>query len=147
MRCADVRPRIVAFFDDELGPSEAELVQHHLDGCPACAAHAAALGATRPVAPDLEIPPEIARRLAEATDLGVLRARAAAAPPPATPWLQRPARLSTGAVLALLALATLLGFGASRLWPAAAGPTVAGAPSAPVPADQFQEAAYEPTEH
>ena len=43
LTCAAVRRRLMAFYDRELSAHEQLSVAAHLDGCPPCAAEAAAL--------------------------------------------------------------------------------------------------------
>jgi anti-sigma factor RsiW len=38
MSCQDVLDRVAAYLDSELGPTERELLERHLDGCPSCSA-------------------------------------------------------------------------------------------------------------
>ncbi len=52
MRCGQVRRLLVPLEDDEIQPALAEKVREHLEGCPACAARARRLAATRPVPPE-----------------------------------------------------------------------------------------------
>jgi anti-sigma factor (TIGR02949 family) len=46
MRCAECRDRLDAYLDDELTPSETEVMSAHVEGCSDCAREYAALAAT-----------------------------------------------------------------------------------------------------
>jgi anti-sigma factor RsiW len=48
MDCTDVRERLVALDDCELGPSEAAIVERHLEGCLSCRGRRARLSAATP---------------------------------------------------------------------------------------------------
>lgn len=49
MDCRDARDRLASWLDGELAPAEAELLEMHLDACPACRDLAERLSAQAPV--------------------------------------------------------------------------------------------------
>lgn len=147
MNCVDLRDRVVPWEDGELGPSEALLVERHLDGCASCRAFADRLASTRPAPPPLAVPADVLARLARATDVDLLAARAREPEHRAMPRLFPGRRLNVplGALLLLLLAAGSVGWGLSAWWrPDRAAPSLAGAEGGTIPVEQFDEAAYEP---
>jgi predicted anti-sigma-YlaC factor YlaD len=149
MDCNEVRLRLVAWRDGELGTSEAALVQRHLGGCPECRGIDRRLAESIPRAPSLLVPAAVLARLERATDIQELTAlpvRSALAPPAWMGLLHRRTQISIGALVALMLLAGSLGWGVSSIFGVARGPkpSVAGVGGNPIPAEQFSEAAYEP---
>ena len=154
MNCDEIADRLVAFQDDELGPSERDLVARHLRGCADCAAHEQALAAVTPK-PSLVLPRHQQFQHWDKLD----QALAAAAAEDLAPQVIRPslwARLRDGLFLPLPAVAGYalllllsLGFGLSQ-WHSARtlqaelrhrAPAVA---ATPMPADQYRPASWSP---
>src|SRR5690348_4886945 len=79
MDCTDVRERLVALDDGELGASEAAIVSRHLDGCLTCRGRRARLHAATPRLA-LVVPADVRQRL-EALDGPTVRSAAPAAAP------------------------------------------------------------------
>ncbi len=128
--CAEIRPLLSAFLDDQVTPAERARVTAHLTGCPRCQEDLATLRATVTALralPTIPVPPALARRLAQTRP----------APParPLVPALQR-ASLATAALTVLLLLANGLlspGPAATDLARPAAAPALpAPAPARPV---------------
>ncbi|MEQ1566055.1 MAG: zf-HC2 domain-containing protein, partial [Myxococcota bacterium] len=82
MWCSEVRERLVAWRDDELGASEGAQVAEHVGGCASCREHDRKLAASRPHPPRARVPADLEARLARALDPDLLLARAATRPPP-----------------------------------------------------------------
>lgn len=159
MGCSEVLPRLVAWQDGELSPSESTQVREHVAGCTACARAHHKLAITMPL-PTPPAPAAVRRRLDRALDVDWILAEAARPPEPEPAPQGWPTRLALalsqrssiplGALLAYLALlAATFGWGASNWWalhrtgdPPAAAQTVPTAGA--IPAHQFRPAAYDP---
>jgi anti-sigma factor RsiW len=162
MHCVDARPRLVAWQDDELAPSERVMLERHLDGCSACRTHASRLEAVTPE-PSLEHPGALRgdfwSRLDEAVEQELRRPLA---PPAAAPlqerisdWLSQERRVSLGSMVAYAAvLAAVVSFGAStwlenrdlRLALSTEATMASSPPPITIPADQFRPTAWTPAE-
>jgi anti-sigma factor RsiW len=149
MKCAKVRPLLVALLDGELSRSQEDVVASHLAACPACAAHLERLEATAPVAPVVHLDPARRHQLHLSLDQALDRAEREPAPP-ARGWrdvLTVEVPVPRGLVF-LYAAALLLAVGwAARgaLSPAPQAPeTAALEADAPVAAQLHRPAAYTP---
>lgn len=154
MECSWVEDRLVALQDDELSRSERELVEEHLEHCPACADLEAHLAAVSPE-PCLQVPADVQARLESAVSAALDEALAAPVAPRSVGrieqtrrWLRRDRDLSNGAMLAYAAaLAICLGWGMSN-WlalPGATQPTDSIARveiQSTVRSDHYQPASY-----
>ena len=162
MQCVDAQPRLVAWQDGELAPSELVMLERHLDGCSACRTQAARLEAATPE-PSLQHPgaaqPDFWDRLDAAVEQELDR-------PPAPPreipfqekmadWLSQERRVSLGSLVAYAAvLAAVIGFGAStwlenrdlRLALSSEATMASSPPPVTIPADQFVPTAWTPAE-
>lgn len=130
--CDEVRDRLVPFEDGELGPSEAALVERHLDTCTACARFADGVARV-----ELPAPPAVDRRLEAELfarlDVALAEARVADVPPRRDLWpIVARVAFAAAAVAAFLA-----GFTVDRWQPA----VVALRPGA---ADAMSSAQYLP---
>lgn len=165
MRCTAIQDRLVAWQDDELGPSEAAQIEEHVARCAACRSVDRRLRLA-PLGDALVIPASVTARLHAATDPDALLA--AAADPRREPrfplepawrrWLvdavEVPGWSLLAAAAALLIVASYAGYTAVQLegtqaeLAARAARDAAPAEIAPadLPADQFQPASFQPGE-
>lgn len=169
MRCAAVQSRLVAWQDEELSPGEHVRVTEHLESCADCRAAEARLIPVD-LSDALEIPPELAARLAAATQVDHLLAEAERAdrrsPFPPAPWYRRWTTevVEVPSWMLLAAAATLFltaGWAVQMTWAyessmaetqaliaERAEPNAEPLEVSPIdlPADQFQPASYQPGE-
>src|SRR5688572_30038098 len=145
MRCSEVRERLVAWRDGELGRSEQEQVEDHLLGCSGCAREDRRLVDARPRPGRLAPPAAVRARMLDRLDADRLLALADQREPApverraevprigSLDWLRaqlgRPAPVSRGAALVyLMLLAGTFGWALSSWWsvPTTASPAPAG---------------------
>ena len=160
MQCLDARPRLVAWQDGELAPSELVLLERHIDSCSACRAEAARLEAATPE-PFLEHPGASRADFWDRLDAAVeAELERPPAPPRVVPfserlgdWLSQERRVSLGSMVAYAAiLAAVVGFGAStwlenrdlRLALSSEATMASSPPPVTIPADQFVPTAWTP---
>ena len=138
MRCSSVRPRLSAYQDCELGPSELRLIDAHLSGCKACTReHLRLKHVDTPI--EVVIPPPLLLRLHRRTQVDrVLRLAHDAERQPAVEWAPdsppQPASHASSTWVWLAAATVLLGLCG---WAIHSESTATHASESPFPSDYY----------